>query len=957
MARQSERSNSRLSDASSMGSGRASNRDLGGTLQAMHCPDAFILNLTTSAETLSQQLPALTRATPERMPRFRIPEGEFQINTSALRRAFPDFSQYGSSDEDSIEMGRSVPQVPENQTTLSEEPSEDMTFEVEDGKRWRVTGTPPLRPRPNKANPRAPNESSTNLKNNRGVSQKENQDPLAKTADFVSSSGSSKAGKPDRRALADLHARVESDDSISINGDRPQTKTTTRNARFSGAQNKTVSQDPTVSNEFTQEPPRRDTTATSAINGTHESFMLPDLANITELVSGVRPDGTPLFNRSTKARSRFATPSSLRRSQNGKNAHVPIDGIPPAVNDQALYVSLQFLQDKVATLEKNKKSVEDRADEYELEVLQLRSELQDQQNRNVLTKSSGFDVHQKDSTEWEAERTKLEDAIESLEERLDQANRKVSKSETTIKQLKHGSSSAHQQVAQAQLGSVDLRSESQNVQREISGLRQQLRRMTKQHEKRIEKLMDQEQGLREKIERREKAVNEMADMAKELWATRNQLSTKALAEHGRQSDYSVERQLTNLSRPKSVDNAESIRSGRRSVSRSQRTDKGIDRRVSASQVEPSRRAGQEALHQVQNANEWSEDDLTKRDSFLSFMDGDEVAKLKRVLDQDKARLTDVVPTVAGVAQGTTAGTSTLPRKSSLKVSKQGGRAQHVQYDDEVTGPVIRDDDPMTTEIDITGPNETTKDLTHQSMASKGSNRRRSTAFAADDMTSAFILPDITLSEAGIAVQKKQAATANGFGKGAKTAVPRPIPVSERLPVHLPGEEEPTLRPAQPPALALATVLKALEDELAHLRSELAIQEAHYHSHDPALSKRERKAVYARMQKLLATAEARSDRIYALYDVLEGQKANGMTMQEDEVELTLQQVGVDATVLREGAAKAADKKTGLQLEGGDDLGDSLSEASGDDQDDYDAPWDGIDPTRTMESLGSIGPYRR
>ncbi|KAI7520865.1 hypothetical protein KC331_g20025, partial [Hortaea werneckii] len=40
---------------------------------------------------------------------------------------------------------------------------------------------------------------------------------------------------------------------------------------------------------------------------TANSFMLPDLPNISELVSGKRKDGTPVFNRNAASRSRFTS--------------------------------------------------------------------------------------------------------------------------------------------------------------------------------------------------------------------------------------------------------------------------------------------------------------------------------------------------------------------------------------------------------------------------------------------------------------------------------------------------------------------------------------------------------------------------------------------------------------------------------------------------------------------------
>ena len=128
----------------------------------------------------------------------------------------------------------------------------------------------------------------------------------------------------------------------------------------------------------------------------------------------------------------------------------------------------------------------------------------------------------------------------------------------------------------------------------------------------------------------------------------------------------------------------------------------------------------------------------------------------------------------------------------------------------------------------------------------------------------------------------------------KLTIPKPVPVSERMPSGSTSssDDEPTMRPSQPPAVALATVLKGLEDELKHLKIRLSEYQALYNCHDPALSKRKRKAVYELIERLLKTIDEKADQIYALYDVLEGQKQSGMEMNEDEVEITLQRIGLD-----------------------------------------------------------------
>ncbi|KAF4984746.1 hypothetical protein FZEAL_107 [Fusarium zealandicum] len=127
-----------------------------------------------------------------------------------------------------------------------------------------------------------------------------------------------------------------------------------------------------------------------------------------------------------------------------------------------------------------------------------------------------------------------------------------------------------------------------------------------------------------------------------------------------------------------------------------------------------------------------------------------------------------------------------------------------------------------------------------------------------------------LSSADIAVGKK------------RVTVPQPVPVTDRdLSV-----EDPTMRPSQSPGHALAMVIKGLEDESHHLQLELSRIQAQYSSRDKALGRRDRVSLAEKIRTLLKQLEAKNDQIYSLYDVLEGQKAVGQAMSEEEIEMTV-----------------------------------------------------------------------
>lgn len=240
---------------------------------------------------------------------------------------------------------------------------------------------------------------------------------------------------------------------------------------------------------------------------------------------------------------------------------------------------------------------------------------------------------------------------------------------------------------------------------------------------------------------------------------------------------------------------------------------------------------------------------------------------------------------------------------------------------------------------------------------------------AEEMTSAFILPDITLNPASLVdnltklpepTQRALDSATQHNGKNCTVCkrvmpgdscdhsvetvkVPKPVPVSERMPEPSVLNEDPTMRPAQSPEIALATVLKALEDELAHLKIQLVAYQGAYNKLDASLSKRQRKLLGEKIEKLLKDIDMKADQIYALYDVLEGQKQDGREMTEQEMEVTLQSIGIDTGAGPTGDLTAASIKSSHKA----------PETEFDDDDEL--PWEGFEST--MELTGRSGVNHR
>ncbi|KAF5491350.1 Spindle pole body protein ppc89 [Colletotrichum fructicola] len=130
-------------------------------------------------------------------------------------------------------------------------------------------------------------------------------------------------------------------------------------------------------------------------------------------------------------------------------------------------------------------------------------------------------------------------------------------------------------------------------------------------------------------------------------------------------------------------------------------------------------------------------------------------------------------------------------------------------------------------------------------------------------------------------------TAADIAEGKKRIkISRPVPPSEQYKQLGMSTEDNTVRPSQAPGHALAKVIKGLEDELEHMKMDRAKKQARYDGHNPALSETKRKQLYADIQVMMTTEEVKKGQIYALYDVLEGQKQVGQDMSDEELDVTV-----------------------------------------------------------------------
>ncbi|PYH87593.1 hypothetical protein BO71DRAFT_454589 [Aspergillus ellipticus CBS 707.79] len=950
----------------------------------------------------SPRLPAMNSNTRKHYTIDEEEEPDYAFNTSTFEQYLPAFSPVGTSEEEdghddddiSIEAGRG-PSKPARRLDDSRNSYMSMENSVRSSspavRLDYPTSNTPQKSALRNTSRRAVSENLRKDAQIRRASQahKENMDPQAAKSNR----------KDQRRTLSEMHAKVrDSYEGSLIEDERPPVVTnSTRPTRFGN---------PNISHQIadavekaSQEAYARElrrgksgnNTRTMPNNagdtGTQQSFLLPDLPNLSELVSGVYEDGTPVYARQQKTRTtRFVSPPHDPTDVSLTREHMPLDAVPIPEDEKALFVSLRLLQDKVSELERAKTESERRMEDMRRENESLKANKSRQKDKHGRSR-----VYESEEDEYRRDRLasdnqKLDAANLALQNKLDVIERKAQIQESTLKRLNRERDMAVSQLGVAYLETQDLKSENETLRQENGALKSQLTKILssghKTHDDTVESEQSSNEASDEDSQFDTQRSKNTARSTKEITAK----SSRSRSKHGRQEDSraristQVDKEISRLEQERaeealfSIDvpqYREKLRArAEKSKSRSQATEvstkkqpntgKQRIKRVVVEEVdvtEPVESTGEVTGNTKKSST--TEQDLT----LLSFVDEREIAQLRKTLEEERlARRRRQSTTTKEQTANETGNTTrqslpkpTVPRKSSLKESK-GAPARPAS----AMGDLTATSKASVAEGDsnLSVPAERPRRHSDHSGAAAAKRRRRRIA---EEMTSAFILPDITFNPAGLAVEnltKLPEATQRALdsatqhkGKnctvckrsipgdacdhtGEAVKIPKPIPVSERMPEPSPYNEEPTMRPAQAPEVALATVLKALEDELAHLKMQLVAYQASYNKLDASLSKRQRKSLGEKIEKVLQDIDMKADQIYALYDVLEGQKQDGREMTEQEMEVTLQSIGIDADLGRADVTGTTDKsaRKGLVPEYDDD--------------DDELPWEGFESTLEM-----------
>lgn len=347
------------------------------------------------------KLPKL-RDTAKKYGRWAPRQPEFVINTSALDKAFPDFTQ-GSIDEaldtESIEIGRGA-------KTRQRGTSRNLRFDYSDNfDSPIVVGDYKVLRSPQRGQEEVTDSSIKDTKRNnsqkltsaqqlRTVSQKENRQTntqkSATGSPYVSNASIASGGQ--RRSLAELHAFVADDSNGSFTTDvRPaQRSFQAKNTRFS-SQTK-ASQQATKKQQLEEilaekfrtssgTPSKGQGTKHQAVNTassntpnpTQQSFILPTMADVSHMVAAETGTGIPVVVRGGRVQS---------RSQNGFSGRFnDVDGIEVPAEEEDIYLSVELLQSRVAQLELEKADSQRTINELKRENFQLQAETKELERR------------------------------------------------------------------------------------------------------------------------------------------------------------------------------------------------------------------------------------------------------------------------------------------------------------------------------------------------------------------------------------------------------------------------------------------------------------------------------------------------------------------------------------------------------------------------------------------------
>lgn len=1006
--------------------------------------EAYVQNHKAEKEKAAKQ--AEKKVDRKKYPVYDIPGTSYQIDTANLDRLFPD------STVSSISSGSSSGAMPSLENTRGAKKAKaklDKASNKDDSIHsskalvggYRVAYTPPATTPRNNSKQAGKDHLRESVQGRlASVSQRDNPTSNARVSK-ASDTVAGKVGHASRTNDAQKDVGADFSHVVHVNQAaehqaRMQPTPTTRTTRFgSGNQAAAVNKQSAASvviNQLKQKVANATNgnatqTLTAEQTATAQSVGLPNMPHMTELVSGIFHDGTPVFSRhgnpqATRFVSRSGNTEAAKRAERAN-----LDVLPLPNDEQAILVSLKLLQDRVAELEHGKAAAEVEVQEYQQENMLLKAERKEYRRHQRSDSALGVSEGNSDDGHHFASVTSKA-AEKVLQARLADSIRKITVNETIIKNVSEERDAAVSQLGVAFNNAEELKADNDALHNENADMRAELDHLSKTMvnvalfqniaEERnaavsqlsvalndIEVLKAENADLQSRVEQLVADAQLKRLTRRTAAAIADTQRNDSPRKQSQQEPITLDSPLSSPRRARRSGNSpqkerlsESIRRLGEDVSRVSKHHS--EEQVVATEV-PSRKMSKVVIESPHDSDDTCSDEATQTGvtqnvstshgdtTYLSvvgvsqhnrydhgtasdFSQSRDISRLRQMIEADRltraghskqsnkdAAQSELIRRV--FSTGPSESAPIVPRKSSMKTlsteqlqdATLTGRLS-IPNDADVSGNVasrfqrVSSRQSKQSARDDTRVSEHNMDFTEQSMRSEPrstrrvshpdgrqskqsvhenmhvsdrrsvrDDTRRSHRHSAPEMTSAFIVPDITLRYQDLPELSKAAqrvldevaphacnncATCKQVVKEANSTkqtikISKPVPVSDRMPSPGPYGDEPTIRPSQPPALALATVMKTLEDERAHLMIEQTRWQMVYNRHDASMSRRRRNHIRDSLESIAIRLEEKADQIYSLYDVLEGQKKNGDMMTEDEVEVTLMNLGIDTGLVQ------------------------------------------------------------
>lgn len=425
-----------------------------------------------TTNTLPQQQLPYIRSTAKKQGQWRMLPSERPIpDTSMVAKEFQDFDQSMSEQEDiSIEQGRG------HRSNRSTPAKANSTFDFNS----IYDMTPPS------TRARKPNlGQSGSLRRDAALRRASRSEFDHNASPRPASTRNLPAvpAKQKRTSLAQSHAKVSEDESSLMEQRPPTVSLQAKSTRWGGPRSREHSLNLDGAGDTARSRPN------TAQTGTAQSFMLPDIPNLTELVSGVFQDGTPVFSKNTPARSRFTAPNKKGPGRRQPN-YIPVDSVPIPEEEKAIIASLQLLQERVAQLETERAEAVKKVEEQELEIIELKAGNRRSGNGSGADNDAG-------KSALKVEKMRLETSVQTLQKKLERSERKLSISEIEKNRLQKERDSMATQLTVAFQNFDELKAEKEALTAENGTLRQEVDSLRAENDDLRDQLDREQQNYRE----------------------------------------------------------------------------------------------------------------------------------------------------------------------------------------------------------------------------------------------------------------------------------------------------------------------------------------------------------------------------------------------------------------------------------------------------------------------------